>query len=102
MSFLTLTGVQKTFPGGTVAVEDFNLDAVRGEFVWFLGPPGAGKTTALRMIARFEKPTGCKNEVDDTDITCRPPNQRNVGMVFKSFAVFPNMTVADNIGFGLK
>src|SRR4051812_40096580 len=102
MGFLTLTGVQKTFPGGTVAVEDFNLDAVRGEFVSFLGPSGCGKTTTLRMIAGFEKPTGGTIVVDDKDITYRPPNQRNVGMVFQSYALFPNMSVADNIGFGLK
>jgi putative spermidine/putrescine transport system ATP-binding protein len=102
MSFLTLTGVQKTFPGGTVAVEDFNLDAVRGEFVSFLGPSGCGKTTTLRMIAGFEKPTAGTIVVDGTDITYRSPNQRNVGMVFQSYALFPNMSVADNIGFGLK
>ena len=102
MSFLTLTGVQKTFPGGTVAVEDFNLDAVRGEFVSFLGPSGCGKTTTLRMIAGFEKPTAGTIVVDGTDITYRNPNQRNVGMVFQSYALFPNMSVADNIGFGLK
>ena len=102
MSFLTLTGVQKMFPGGTVAVEDFNLDAVRGEFVSFLGPSGCGKTTTLRMIAGFEKPTAGTIVVDGTDITYRAPNQRNVGMVFQSYALFPNMSVADNIGFGLK
>jgi putative spermidine/putrescine transport system ATP-binding protein len=102
MSFLTLTGVQKTFPGGTVAVEDFNLDAVRGEFVSFLGPSGCGKTTTLRMIAGFEKPTAGTIVVDGKDITYSAPNQRNVGMVFQSYALFPNMTVADNIGFGLK
>ena len=102
MSFLTLTGVQKTFPGGTVAVEDFNLGAVRGEFVSFLGPSGCGKTTTLRMIAGFEKPTAGAIVVDGTDITYRAPNQRNVGMVFQSYALFPNMSVADNIGFGLK
>jgi putative spermidine/putrescine transport system ATP-binding protein len=102
MSFLSLTGVQKMFPGGTVAVEDFNLDAVRGEFVSFLGPSGCGKTTTLRMIAGFEKPTAGTIVVDGTDITYRAPNQRNVGMVFQSYALFPNMSVADNIGFGLK
>jgi putative spermidine/putrescine transport system ATP-binding protein len=102
MTFLTLTGVQKTFPGGVVAVEDFNLEAVRGEFVSFLGPSGCGKTTTLRMIAGFEKPTGGTIVIDGTDITYRSPNQRNVGMVFQSYALFPNMSVADNIGFGLK
>ena len=103
MAFLTLTSVRKSFPGGgAAAVEDFNLDVARGEFVSFLGPSGCGKTTTLRMIAGFERPTSGTITVGDKDITNRPPNQRNVGMVFQSYALFPNMTVADNIGFGLK
>jgi putative spermidine/putrescine transport system ATP-binding protein len=102
MAFLELTSVQKQFPGGVMAVQDFNLQAERGEFVSFLGPSGCGKTTTLRMIAGFEKPTAGTIVVDGTDITYRAPNQRNVGMVFQSYALFPNMTVADNIGFGLK
>jgi putative spermidine/putrescine transport system ATP-binding protein len=102
MGFLQLTGVQKRFAGGVMAVEDFNLDAVRGEFVSFLGPSGCGKTTTLRMIAGFEKPSAGSIVVDGTDITYRSPNQRNVGMVFQSYALFPNMSVAGNIGFGLK
>ncbi|MCI0581970.1 MAG: ABC transporter ATP-binding protein [Chloroflexi bacterium] len=101
MSFLELTGVQKHF-GPTVAVEDFNLAAERGEFVSFLGPSGCGKTTTLRMIAGFEVPTSGTIVLDGTDITHRPPNRRNVGMVFQSYALFPNMTVGDNVGFGLK
>ncbi len=102
MSFLQLSGVQKAFPGGTIAVHDFNLEAVQGEFVSFLGPSGCGKTTTLRMIAGFEKPTAGTIIVDGTDITTQSPNQRNIGMVFQSYALFPNMTVAGNIGFGLK
>jgi putative spermidine/putrescine transport system ATP-binding protein len=101
MSFLVLTGVQKHF-GATVAVEDFNLAAERGEFVSFLGPSGCGKTTTLRMIAGFEVPTAGSIVLEGTDITYRPPNRRNVGMVFQSYALFPNMTVGDNVGFGLK
>ena len=101
MSFLELTGIRKAF-GATVAVEDFNLAAERGEFVSFLGPSGCGKTTTLRMIAGFERPTSGSITVDGEDITWRPPNQRNVGMVFQSYALFPNMTVAANVGFGLK
>jgi putative spermidine/putrescine transport system ATP-binding protein len=101
MGFLELTGVQKRF-GDVAAVEDFNLSAERGEFVSFLGPSGCGKTTTLRMIAGFEQPTAGSIVVDGKDITGRPPNRRNVGMVFQSYALFPNMTVADNIGFGLK
>jgi putative spermidine/putrescine transport system ATP-binding protein len=101
MTFLELTGVQKRF-GDVAAVENFNLAAERGEFVSFLGPSGCGKTTTLRMIAGFEQPTAGSIVVDGTDITHRPPNRRNVGMVFQSYALFPNMSVADNIGFGLK
>ena len=74
----------------------------RGEFVSFLGPSGCGKTTTLRMIAGFERPTSGTITVDGKEISNKPPNQRNVGMVFQSYALFPNMSVADNIGFGLK
>jgi putative spermidine/putrescine transport system ATP-binding protein len=101
MAFLELTGIHKTF-AGTTAVEDFNLAAEKGEFVSFLGPSGCGKTTTLRMIAGFEYPTAGRIRIGDTDITERPPNRRNVGMVFQSYALFPNMSVAGNIGFGLK
>ncbi|MEK6719283.1 MAG: ABC transporter ATP-binding protein [Chloroflexota bacterium] len=101
MSFLTLTGVQKHF-GAFTAVEDFTLEAEKGEFVSFLGPSGCGKTTTLRMIAGFELPSAGRIVINDVDITHRSPNQRNVGMVFQSYALFPNMTVAENIGFGLK
>ena len=101
MTFLTLTGVHKRF-GDVFAVDDFNLQAERGEFVSFLGPSGCGKTTTLRMIAGFEHPTAGSIVVDGKDITGQPPNRRNIGMVFQSYALFPNMTVADNIGFGLK
>jgi putative spermidine/putrescine transport system ATP-binding protein len=100
MTFLQLSGIQKLF-AGVVAVEDFNLDAERGEFVSFLGPSGCGKTTTLRMIAGFELPTSGTILVDGEDMTGTPPNKRNVGMVFQSYALFPNMTVAENIGFGL-
>jgi putative spermidine/putrescine transport system ATP-binding protein len=101
MSFLTLTDVRKVF-GDHVAVADFALSIARGEFVSFLGPSGCGKTTTLRMIAGFELPTSGRIELDGTDITNRPPNRRDVGMVFQSYALFPNMTVADNISFGMR
>ncbi len=101
MAYLELTGIQKRF-GVTVAVEDFNLAAGKGEFVSFLGPSGCGKTTTLRMIAGFETPTAGSIVLDGGDITYRPPNKRNVGMVFQSYALFPNMTVAQNVGFGLR
>ena len=101
MSFLELTAVQKRF-GEFVAVQDFNLAAERGEFISFLGPSGCGKTTTLRMIAGFEQPSAGTIRIDSVDVTNAPPNRRNVGMVFQSYALFPNMTVADNVGFGLK
>ena len=101
MAFLELTGIQKRF-GDTAAVQDFDLAAERGEFVSFLGPSGCGKTTTLRMIAGFERPTAGTIAIDGTDVTNRAPNQRHVGMVFQSYALFPNMNVAGNIGYGLK
>ncbi|MBI3360727.1 MAG: ABC transporter ATP-binding protein [Chloroflexi bacterium] len=100
MAFLDLINVRKAF-GQAVAVEDFNLQVERGEFVSFLGPSGCGKTTTLRMIAGFEAPTSGNILISSADITDKAPNQRNVGMVFQSYALFPNMTVAQNIGFGL-
>jgi len=102
MAYLELTGVQKQFSGGVLAVEDFNLAAERGEFVSFLGPSGCGKTTTLRMIAGFEQPSAGTIRIDGADMTYVAPNKRHVGMVFQSYALFPNMTVAGNIGFGLK
>jgi putative spermidine/putrescine transport system ATP-binding protein len=101
MSFLVLEHVRKEF-GGNAAVEDFNLSVEAGEFVSFLGPSGCGKTTTLRMIAGFEQPTSGGIRLNGADITYARPNQRNVGMVFQSYALFPNMTVAQNVGFGLK
>ena len=102
MTFLELTGIRKQFAGGVVAVEHFDLVAARGEFVSFLGPSGCGKTTTLRMIAGFEPPTAGTIKIDGKDVTNTPPNKRHVGMVFQSYALFPNMSVADNIAFGLK
>ena len=101
MSFLEINNVTKSF-GKTEAVRDFDLQVERGELVSFLGPSGCGKTTTLRMVAGFELPTTGVILVNNEDITYRPPNQRHVGMVFQAYALFPNMTVADNIGFGLK
>jgi putative spermidine/putrescine transport system ATP-binding protein len=101
MTYLTLKNISKQFSNTTV-VKDFNLDVEKGEFVSFLGPSGCGKTTTLRMIAGFEVPTTGRVNLDDEDITNKAPNQRNVGMVFQAYALFPNMTVAQNIGFGLR
>jgi putative spermidine/putrescine transport system ATP-binding protein len=101
MAYLTLTNISKQF-GETYAVRDFNLDVEKGEFVSFLGPSGCGKTTTLRMVAGFETPTNGTITLDGGDLTYKSPNQRNMGMIFQSYALFPNMTVAQNIGFGLR
>ena len=101
MSFLDLNNVRKEFTNFT-AVEAFNLKVERGEFVSFLGPSGCGKTTTLRMIAGFEKPSSGQITIDGKDVTNVPANRRNIGMVFQSYALFPNLSVANNIGFGLK
>jgi len=104
MGFVELINVKKYF--GNVnpvpAVTNFNLSVEKGEFVSLLGPSGCGKTTTLRMIAGFETPTEGKIIIDGVDVTYLPPNKRNVGMVFQSYALFPNMTVFDNIAFGLR
>src|SRR6186713_1223193 len=99
--FLSIQHVRKSF-GATTVVKDFNLDVQAGEFVSFLGPSGCGKTTVLRMVAGFETPSAGAIVVGGKDVTNLKPNQRNIGMVFQAYALFPNLTVAQNIGFGLK
>ncbi len=101
MAFLEINNINKNF-GKAVAVKDFNLQVEKGEFISLLGPSGCGKTTTLRMVAGFETPTSGRVVVNSEDITNKSPNQRDVGMVFQAYALFPNMTVAGNIGFGLK
>jgi putative spermidine/putrescine transport system ATP-binding protein len=93
----------KTFADGTRALEPVTLDIARGETVVLLGPSGCGKTTMLRIVAGLEQPdAGGRVLFDAADVTRIPIERRNVGMVFQSYALFPNMTVADNIGYGLK
>ena len=99
--FLSIQHVKKSF-GEVTVVQDFNLDVAPGEFVSFLGPSGCGKTTVLRMVAGFEEPTAGKIVIAGKDVTRLKPNQRNIGMVFQAYALFPNLTVAQNIAFGLR
>lgn len=101
MSFLSLTSIKKSF-GPVQVVHDFNMGIEKGEFVSFLGPSGCGKTTILRMIAGFETPSGGTILIDGKDQGALKPNQRNIGMVFQAYALFPNMNVHDNVAFGLK
>ena len=101
MAFLSIQELRKVF-GAASVVQKFDLAVERGEFISFLGPSGCGKTTVLRMIAGFERPTSGAIRVDGKNVTDLPPNRRNVGMVFQAYALFPNMTVAGNVAFGLK
>ncbi|MCP4283550.1 MAG: ABC transporter ATP-binding protein, partial [Gammaproteobacteria bacterium] len=101
MSFLTLQNISKQY-GQFTAVDDFNLSVEKGEFVSFLGPSGCGKTTTLQMIAGFEEPTMGTIYIDGNDMTHVSPNARDIGIVFQSYALFPHMTVAENVAFGLE
>ena len=98
---VTLTKVCKEFRG-TVAVKDLSLEVVAGEFLFLLGPSGSGKTTLLRLIGGYEQPTRGRIEMGRQDITRLPIHRRNIGMVFQNYALFPHMTVAQNVAFGLK
>lgn len=99
---IRLRGLTKRFGQSVVAVRDINLDIHDGEFFALLGPSGCGKTTLLRMIAGFEVPSEGSITIDGEDMTATPPNKRPVNMVFQSYAVFPHMTVEQNVGYGLR
>jgi putative spermidine/putrescine transport system ATP-binding protein len=101
MSFLTLQNLSKRF-GDFVAVEDFSLSVEKGEFVSLLGPSGCGKTTTLQMIAGFLDPSGGEIRVEGRDLLRIPASKRNIGIVFQSYALFPHMTAAENVAFGLE
>ena len=88
--------------GEVTAVDDVSLDIEEGEFFALLGPSGCGKTTLLRMLAGLEVPSGGRILIDDRDVAADPPNRRPVNMVFQSYAVFPHMSVADNVAYGLR
>lgn len=101
MKGVKLENITKTF-GDVIAAKDIDVDIKSGEFFTFLGPSGCGKTTTLRMIAGFYLPTEGKIYFDNEDVTRMKPNQRNIGMVFQNYALFPHMTVFENIAFGLQ
>jgi spermidine/putrescine ABC transporter ATP-binding subunit len=98
---IRLRGLTKRF-GALTAVDDVDLDVVRGEFLALLGPSGCGKTTTLRMIAGFEEPTAGQILLDGRDVVGVPPNKRDVNTVFQHYALFPHMSVLDNVAYGLK
>jgi putative spermidine/putrescine transport system ATP-binding protein len=100
--YLCLRKVVKSYDGKVNAVDDISIDIARGEFVTFLGPSGSGKTTTLMMIAGFENPSGGVIELAGTDLTLSKPYQRNIGMVFQNYALFPHMTALHNVMFPLR
>ncbi|MFI7279014.1 ABC transporter ATP-binding protein [Micromonospora chersina] len=101
---VTLESVSKRFAraGDTAAVDDVDIRIAAGEFFTLLGPSGCGKTTTLRMVAGFYFPTSGRIRFGEEDVTNRPPNKRDTGMVFQNYALFPHMTVAQNVAYGLK
>ena len=101
-NIIELKHITKNFDDNFTAVDDFNLEVQRGEFVTFLGPSGCGKTTTLRMIAGFEMPTEGEILLNGKDISKLPPNKRPINTVFQRYALFPHLNIYDNIAFGLK
>ena len=102
MAGLKLTNVEKTYGGSVNVLNDINLDIEPGELVVFVGPSGCGKSTLLRMIAGLEQITGGSLEIDGQYVNDMPPAQRGIAMVFQSYALYPHMTVRDNMAFALK
>ena len=101
-SAVSLHGVTKRFGEDVIAVDDVDLQIDDGEFFSLLGPSGCGKTTTLRMIAGLEFPTEGSIRISEEEMGLQPPNKRPVNTVFQSYALFPHMNVADNVGFGLR
>ncbi|WP_250517532.1 ABC transporter ATP-binding protein [Caballeronia sp. INDeC2] len=100
-SFISFSGVSKSYDGAHYVVEDLNLDVRKGEFLSLLGPSGSGKTTTLMMLAGFETPTQGEIRLDGRRLDDKPPHQRDIGMVFQNYALFPHLTIAENVAFPL-
>ncbi len=100
--FVVFDHVQKSYDGETLVVKDLNLSIAKGEFLTMLGPSGSGKTTCLMMLAGFETATNGRILLDGTNINEMPPHKRGIGMVFQNYALFPHMTVAENLAFPLE
>ena len=99
--YVNFIDVQKTYDGETLVIKNLNISVARGEFLTLLGPSGSGKTTTLLMLAGFEQPTSGLIEIDGRPLSQEPPYTRDFGMVFQDYALFPHMTVAQNIAFPL-
>jgi multiple sugar transport system ATP-binding protein len=102
MAQIVLDHVEKVYPGGIKALDDLNLDVKEGEFMVLVGPSGCGKSTALRSIAGLEEITGGTIRIGDQVVNDLPPKDRDIAMVFQNYALYPHMTVAENLAFGLK
>src|SRR3954449_7783386 len=102
MASITYDSIVKRYPDGTQAVSDLDISVADGEFLVLVGPSGCGKTTALRMIAGLEEITGGRLLIGDRVVNNLAPVQRDVAMVFQSYALYPHMTVFDNLAFGLR
>jgi putative spermidine/putrescine transport system ATP-binding protein len=98
---VSFRGIQKSYDGETLIVKDLNLDIRKGEFLTLLGPSGSGKTTSLMMLAGFETPTAGEIQLAGRAINHLPPHKRDIGMVFQNYALFPHMTVSQNLAFPL-
>ncbi|MEK9759076.1 MAG: ATP-binding cassette domain-containing protein, partial [Paracoccaceae bacterium] len=101
-SFVRFDRVQKSYDGETLVVKDLNLEIAKGEFLTMLGPSGSGKTTCLMMLAGFETATHGDILLNGVSINNIPPHKRGIGMVFQNYALFPHMTVAENLSFPLE
>ena len=102
MASLSLRHIEKKYPNGFVAVKDFNLEIADKEFIIFVGPSGCGKSTTLRMIAGLEDITSGELYIDGKLVNDVEPKDRDIAMVFQNYALYPHMTVYDNMAFGLK
>ena len=102
MASLSLEGIQKVYSNGFQAVKDFNLEIADKEFIIFVGPSGCGKSTTLRMIAGLEDISGGTLKIDGKVMNNVEPKDRDIAMVFQNYALYPHMTVYDNMAFGLK
>jgi putative spermidine/putrescine transport system ATP-binding protein len=101
-AFVAFDRVQKSYDGVSLVVKDLNLSIAKGEFLTMLGPSGSGKTTCLMMLAGFETATNGEIRLDGTNINMVPPHKRGIGMVFQNYALFPHMTVGENLSFPLE
>ena len=101
-AFVSFERVQKSYDGETLVVKDLNLSLPKGEFLTMLGPSGSGKTTCLMMLAGFETATHGEILLDGQPINNIPPHKRGIGMVFQNYALFPHMTVGENLSFPLE